>query len=974
MRRWLARHGREYAVGLALTAAAVVLHAIGATEAGEWGLFDFNVRRFSRVTASDRIVHIDIDDAALDRVGSWPWPRDLQGELIRTLKNLGAEQIVTDIVWSEPKPPEIRIPGLERFADLEGIRAPIGEASTDNLVFPDDELAAAIADAGNVNLAMYYEPDQEGPQVSPAEQQVAELLRREFELNVGTIAERTRTPQNEIESVLAGIKRRVAEERVAEILDRTPTATFEQVHQAILTTPTERQTADRDDVLAAYHRVLSLRTLREHCPPIPEGLKGRLLKVSRVIPPMYKLTAGARRVGFVTFHPDRDGRTRHVPLLLEWDGRLIEHLAFGAARQALGIQVADLAIDERGFLVIRGDSGRPKRRIQLDDTRQLLINWHVARADWPACFTHRPVTLLLQLCECRRRIDENNRLRQWKLSQIVRLTRDEAGFDVYRDQFDQLLELERRVRWARLQGRGESRDTKEATTEALRLRRMSQRDQDDAVAMVREEWATLEKEPAPTDTQAADDYQRFSEAHTLITTDIADLDRTNTQIEAKYEHLTRQLRPMIDGKICFVGYTATAVADMVTTPAYRHVPGVLVHSNVLNSFLTGQFLTWSKPAVQAAIIVFFGVVVTTVASARSPLIALIFVVLVLASSLLINGMAVFARADHWIRLGTAVILVISAWALIVMFRYLTTDREKRRFSRAVAQYVSPAMARQLADRVDNLDLSPVNGYVSCFFSDLVGFTPISERLGPEGTRTVLNPYLQVMSAALQQRQALINKFMGDGIFAFFNPPILPCANHEVAACEAALACGEALQRLKRDHVNHPLASDFEKLAMRIGIASGPVFVGDYGSENKLDYTCVGDTVNLAARLEAANKAMGSAIMIDDATRQAAGDRFAYRTLGSLLVQGRTSAVRTCELLGRTGEIDEVRREFAELFSRAVDCFDRRQWTEAAACFQECLARKSPADPGILLYLNTIKGFMDNPPPQDWAPCLEISGK
>lgn len=973
IQRWLARHGREWAVGLALTALAVGLHLAGLTEPWEWVGFDINVRRFSRTPASDRILHIDIDDDALDRIGSWPWPRDLQAELLRTLKNLGAAQVVTDIVWTEPKPPEVRLPGLERFADLEGMSDRIGEASSENLVFPDDELASAIAQAGNVYLAMYYESEANGQETPPDERRIAEVLHEHFELDAAAVAARTGITRERVEAVLAGIKRRAAEDRVAAILDKNPAASFEQVHQSILTTPLTRQTADRADVLAAYHRVLSLRTLAERCPPVPPGLRGKLHQVSRAIPPVYKFTAGARRVGFVTFRPDRDGRTRRVPLLLEWRGRLLEHLAFAVARDALGIDVDDLAIDERGFLVIRGRNGQPDRRIQLDEDGQLLINWHVARGDWPTCFEHRPVTLLLQLCDCRRRINENNSLRQWKIARVVHLTRDDAGFDLYRRQVERMAELDRKVRWARLQGRGDSAEIAAAADEARRLRLAIQRDQDDAVTMVREEWSELQKQSRPADTRAAEDRERFREANELIAGDIADLDRTNARIEAQYDRLVRQLRPLVEGRICFVGYTATAVADMVTTPAYRHVPGVLVHSNVLNSFLNGRFLSWSAPAVQVAIIVLFGVAVTAMAASRGPWAALLFVLAVAAASILLNGLVIFARADHWLRLVTALLLTFVAWALIVMFRYLTTDRERRRFSRAVAQYVSPAMARQLADRSTNLDMSPADGYVTCFFSDLVGFTPISEKLGPEGTKTLLNPYLHAMSGALHRHQALINKFMGDGIFAFFNPPILPCEGHEIAACEAALDSRGALLDLKRAHADHPLAAEFRQLAMRIGIASGPVFVGDYGSENKLDYTCVGDTVNLAARLESANKALGSGVMLADSTRRVAGDRYLYRRLGAIQVLGRTTAAEVHELLGRPGEVDGQTLGFAEAFERAVDAFARRDFKASTDLFRACLELR-PNDAGALCYLQAIQTLAHTPPPESWIPCLELSGK
>jgi adenylate cyclase len=308
-----------------------------------------------------------------------------------------------------------------------------------------------------------------------------------------------------------------------------------------------------------------------------------------------------------------------------------------------------------------------------------------------------------------------------------------------------------------------------------------------------------------------------------------------------------------------------------------------------------------------------------------------------------------------------------------MIRYLVTDRQRRRFSKAVAQYVSPAMARRIGESNSNLSFAPGEAVVSCLFSDLAGFTRLSEKLGPAGTRAVLNPYLESMSSALHRHNALINKFMGDGIFAFFNPPILPCPAHEIAACEAALDSRKALAELIARHAGTPLAESFGQLAMRMGIASGRVFVGDYGSESKLDYTCVGDVVNLAARLESANKQFGTAILVSGPTRVAAGTRFLFRHLGMVRVQGQARGEAIYELLGRRGEVDGILEAHAELFDHAVLAFSSRDWTEAVTGFEECLQYR-PDDLAAQRYLPIIRHCRQNPPPDDWSGIVELTEK
>jgi adenylate cyclase len=263
--------------------------------------------------------------------------------------------------------------------------------------------------------------------------------------------------------------------------------------------------------------------------------------------------------------------------------------------------------------------------------------------------------------------------------------------------------------------------------------------------------------------------------------------------------------------------------------------------------------------------------------------------------------------------------------------------------------------------------------VTCFFSDLQGFTRISERLGPEGTKTILNPYLETMSEILHKHQGLINKFMGDGIFAFFNPPILPCQQHEQAACEAALESRDALKDLSERYHQHPLANEFKRLFMRIGIASGPVFVGDYGSENKLDYTCVGDTVNLAARLESANKQFGTTIMIAGQTLNKTDNMYVCRYLGVIQVKGQTAGLPVYELLGRPGQVDDDILYSSEIFDQALEHFAKRDWNKALITFEKNLKIR-PEDPGTKLYIEAVLRYQKIPPPDDWNSSLELTEK
>jgi len=456
----------------------------------------------------------------------------------------------------------------------------------------------------------------------------------------------------------------------------------------------------------------------------------------------------------------------------------------------------------------------------------------------------------------------------------------------------------------------------------------------------------------------------------------ASIRRAIAEKRDEVESLRGELGPLIENKICLVGYTAAAVADTVNTPVYNEMPGVLAHANVINTFLANRFPQSARPWPNRLLIGLCGLMITVITTWRDPWASLLAVSAVMA---IVLG-AAFAAFYAWtiqLEAEGAAMAAFTAWAMVTLYRQLTEERQKRAFSKSLAQYTSPAIAEQLAARMTQrgpgFDLSPVPRTVTCYFSDLKGFTSISERLGAARTRDVLNPYLESMSAVLIGGGAMINKFMGDGIFAFFNPPILPVEEHARRGCEAALCSFEALERLKRDISNPEIEREVAALSMRIGLHTGEVFVGDYGSSNKLDYTCIGDTVNLAARLEPACKVFGVACLISESTYAPAADWFVVRHLGGLQVVGKSEAVQVYELVGRRGQTDGGQESYAALFGQAVERFQQRDWEGALIVLSQC-RQERPDDAAIGLLTENIRRYQESPPPDDWNQAIELTAK
>ena len=238
---------------------------------------------------------------------------------------------------------------------------------------------------------------------------------------------------------------------------------------------------------------------------------------------------------------------------------------------------------------------------------------------------------------------------------------------------------------------------------------------------------------------------------------------------------------------------------------------------------------------------------------------------------------------------------------------------------------------------------------------------------------VLNVYLERMSVAIWRRRGLINKFMGDGIMAFFNSSVDPLDDHARIACETALDTLSELDTLKREMAGDPAANIFQQLELRMGLAVGDCKNGDMGSELKADYTVIGDVVNLAARLEPANKVFGTRIMISGPLHDRVAGDYDVRYLAELQVKGKKKTVPVYELIGRKGSMDDDERAYVERFEAGVALYKARKWDECIVHFTRLLARR-PDDLGAGRYIDACQEMKAFAPEDDWAGALELKEK
>jgi class 3 adenylate cyclase len=301
-------------------------------------------------------------------------------------------------------------------------------------------------------------------------------------------------------------------------------------------------------------------------------------------------------------------------------------------------------------------------------------------------------------------------------------------------------------------------------------------------------------------------------------------------------------------------------------------------------------------------------------------------------------------------------------------------RVKAQIRDTFGKYVDPRIVAGLIDRPELTDAKGSRREMTIFFCDMKGFTTFSEGMTPAALVNVLNHYMTVMSEPVRRHNGIIDKYIGDGIMAFWGPPFTGAEEHPGLACLAALdqLAGLAAFRAELPEITG-LRRGHPEIDIRIGIATGDVVVGSIGSEQTRNYTVIGDTVNLAARLEGANKTYGTRALVSEATHRFAADLVETREIDSVLVIGKTEPQRIFELLGRKGEVAGERLALRDGFVEALKAYRAKDWEAARAGFEGCLAIM-PGDRPSKVFLDRIVRFLATAPNAEWDGVWSLAEK
>jgi len=304
-------------------------------------------------------------------------------------------------------------------------------------------------------------------------------------------------------------------------------------------------------------------------------------------------------------------------------------------------------------------------------------------------------------------------------------------------------------------------------------------------------------------------------------------------------------------------------------------------------------------------------------------------------------------------------------ALTTAFNFFVRElRAKEEMRQTFGKYVDP----RILERLLSSDVAGDGGgreVMTVSFGDIVGFTQLSERLTPGNMVGLLNRHFGLQAEAVQNHQGIVDKFIGDSIMAFWGPPFVSATDHGVQACRAALAQRQAIETLRRELPELTgLRRDTPEIDLRLGIASGEVIVGNIGSENTRSFTVIGDTVNLAARLEAANRFYGTGILVSEAVARDAGPQFEMREIDSIAVKGKLETVNIFELLGPVGCLDENARRARDAYDDGLRTYRAGDWAAAESGFSGCLSLQ-PEDGASRVMLERLAEFRLRPQEGPW---------
>lgn len=675
------------------------------------------------------------------------------------------------------------------------------------------------------------------------------------------------------------------------------------------------------------------------------------VEVSDILPAIYPILAQAAGAGFPNVEVDPDGVRRRLFLIQEFQGKYYPQLAFAALLKKLGDPEVVL---EKNHIILEGaqlpGQGKTRLSIPLAQDGTVLINW--PKKDYYGSFRHLSYWYL-----------ELHRRQEAALVKNLELM-EQDQYLTYYDKDPAFLDHYREV--------GKLRDQILATYDEGKIQEY--RDQREKFFGVVGDFLS-----GPTEAAITASIDQALQSASLSDPERADYRRIREEVTTNFSNLkslygefvkTREvLKKNLPGAFCIIGNTATSTTDMGVNPFVKKYENVGTHASIVNTILQASFLDdspwWITGLVSLILVLIVYFALRNMDSIPS-LIAgagvLVFV--------LVAGTLFFLFTGVYIGLLTPTLAVFSTFIILAALKFIKTAKEKSYIRNAFGHYLSADVINELITDPDRLRLGGEKKYMTAMFTDIKGFSTVSEQLDPTDLVKLLNVYLTEMSDIIMDLRGTIDKYEGDAIIGFFGAPI-EYPDHAQRALAAALRMKKVEEDLNRRFTQEKLSPG--PLLTRLGINTGEMVVGNMGTARKMDYTIMGNAVNLAARLEGVNKQYGTWILTSEYTQAEGGNEFLYRKLDRVRVVGINTPIRLYQVVEETSQATPDLREAIDLFHSGLDYFEGRDWDRARKTFTQ-VQRILPEDGPSTSFLKRVETYIQTPPADTWDGVFNLTTK
>ena len=850
---------------------------------------------------TDALLLLDVDDRAVAQVGVWPWPRSYMGDAILRLKEFGARSLVFDIEYIEASPSGVDVDYYQRGLPRDFQRS-FGDIASNTT----DLLSAVIGgQLGRADATLYAG-------------ELSGLIASERD----SLLEKTKGLARDNDAYLG--------KAMALFGSAWTTLNLQQK-------PLEGEQASRKDLWSGFAY------------PATEAVNADRSGMVDILAPIRPVLEAAKGAGFTNVLIDSDGVRRRIELARKVDGRwylqlIVAPILDMLGKPALTVQPGRLKLT--GATFPDGSSG--DLSIPLDSSGAMLIDW--PKADyWDSFKPHLSFYALSHLDELERRLDDA----------LMALASSEAW--LYPDAEGSLGEAYVGLQSAQglIDEAGASRRSAlAAADESAFADYLGARSAIKAAASTFIGSGITDKLLAASEiaaTSSPSSAEAIREEAKRVSGNAAALASILTAIDETRAVVSSAVKD----KICIVGWVGTGTTDIGVNPFHGEYINVGTHAAVADTILSRSFLRAASPAFSVLVsIILTPLLILGIGRLKPGIRSAMGFAGVIA--ILAGSYAAFVSTGLFIGpLGPAL-----AMAMAVVVReavdFMGAERDKRFLHKAFSTYLSEDVIAELIEDPSMLKLGGQKKWMTAMFTDIRGFSTISEAIDAEQLVKLLNIYLSGMSDIILEHRGTIDKYEGDAIISFFGAPV-DFKEHATLACRSAIK-----MKRKETELNERFLADGSApnpLVTRIGLNTGDMVVGNMGTEKKMNYTMMGNAVNLAARLEGVNKQYGSWILMSDATYKETGDEFLVRRFDQVRVVGISTPVQLWELIDFKSEATPELLDFLARFEEAHAAFDARDWKKSHKMYS-ALSAERPDDGPAKSYIKKCEVFMKKAPAPD----------